>query len=154
MVILHVDDSLAATNLLSEVILEGDFAATLVSHSDAASALRWLATASPLPDFVLADLRMPGIDGLAFLRALAKDERTRAIPSALLTGSDDPRDLERIAAAGITRVLRKPQDMASYFELLRQIGEIASRGGRTRSGRYLAAIAPPPLDPPPPEPAT
>ncbi len=134
--ILHVDDNGEDASLLSEVILEGDFDATLVSHSDPTLALRWLATADPLPDFILCDLRMPAMDGVAFLAAVAANPRTRTVPGALLTGIDSGADLDRVAAAGIHRVLRKPHDMPSYFALLRQIGEIV---GRSRSGRYRIA---------------
>ncbi|MCP3136607.1 ATP-binding protein [Pyxidicoccus xibeiensis] len=51
--------------------------------SDGARALA-AARANP-PDLILSDVMMPGLDGLALVRALRADERTRTIPVMLLS---------------------------------------------------------------------
>lgn len=39
-----------------------------------------------LPDLVVSDMVMPGLDGIAFCRALKADPRTAAIPFLLISG--------------------------------------------------------------------
>ena len=62
-----------------------------------------------LPDVVLTDLKVPGMDGFEFCRALQQSESTRAIPVLAVTGHseylDDP---DRFRQAGILHVLTKP----------------------------------------------
>jgi signal transduction histidine kinase len=50
---------------------------------DGATALA--AVSRDVPDLILADVMMPGMDGLALLRALRSDERTRGVPIILLS---------------------------------------------------------------------
>ena len=48
-----------------------------------------------LPDLIITDSIMPGMDGFAFLRALRTDPATEAIPVIMLT-SGDPHDPDHI----------------------------------------------------------
>jgi response regulator RpfG family c-di-GMP phosphodiesterase len=58
------------------------------------------------PDVIVLDVGMPGMDGLAFCRALKSSPETREIPVVLLTGLDD---VEEVAgAAGADALLLKP----------------------------------------------
>jgi two-component system cell cycle response regulator DivK len=61
------------------------------------------------PNVVLTDLKVPGMDGFEFCRALQQSESTRAIPVLAVTGHseylDDP---DRFRQAGILHVLMKP----------------------------------------------
>src|SRR3990172_2515753 len=57
-------------------------------------------TAYPLPELVLLDLRLPGVDGFEVLEALKADELTRPIPVVVLSTSDRPHDVNRCYAAG------------------------------------------------------
>lgn len=43
---------------------------------------------SQIPDLVLLDLRMPGMDGFKFLKALQKDETTKNTPVMIITAAD------------------------------------------------------------------
>jgi two-component system, cell cycle response regulator DivK len=64
-----------------------------------------------LPDAVLTDLRLPGIDGYELTRRLKTDARTKSIPVLAVTGyppfTQDPLRAER---AGCDGVLLKPCD--------------------------------------------
>ena len=61
---------------------------------------------SARPDVIVLDVGMPGMDGLAFCRALKSDPPTADIPIVLLTGLDD---VEEVAgAAGADALLLKP----------------------------------------------
>jgi CheY-like chemotaxis protein len=44
-----------------------------------------------IPDVILLDLYMPGLDGFEVAKLLAQDERTRSIPIIILSAADDER---------------------------------------------------------------
>jgi signal transduction histidine kinase len=78
--ILVVEDNPDMRQYLGHV-LSRDYEVDTVA--DGAAALK-SAVASP-PDLVLSDVLMPGMDGLALVRALRSDPRTQSLPAILLT---------------------------------------------------------------------
>jgi CheY-like chemotaxis protein len=62
------------------------------------------------PSLILMDLRMPGIDGYAALKALRGDPRTAHIPTVALTAQAMNGDREAVAAAGFDGYISKPID--------------------------------------------
>ena len=62
-----------------------------------------------LPDVVVTDLNIPGIDGFELSRRLKQDPRTRDIPVLAVTGyAAFAADPDRARRAGIEAVLSKP----------------------------------------------
>ncbi len=62
-----------------------------------------------IPDAIVTDLAVPGMDGFEFCRALHQAETTRAIPIIAVTGhSEYLEQPDRFRHAGIVRVLMKP----------------------------------------------
>jgi two-component system cell cycle response regulator DivK len=76
-----------------------------------------LARAS-LPDLILMDIQLPGMDGLEATGHLKADPATRAIPVIALTALAMKGDEERIRAAGCDGYIAKPM---SYRGLLSTI---------------------------------
>ena len=63
-----------------------------------------------LPDAVLTDLNIPGIDGYELTRRLKNDPRTRAIPILAVTGYVPFQDRARADRAGCDAIFPKPCD--------------------------------------------
>ena len=61
-----------------------------------------------LPDVILMDLSLPGIDGWEATRRLKRDERTRHIPVIALTAHALPSARDEALAAGCDSVVTKP----------------------------------------------
>jgi CheY-like chemotaxis protein len=61
-----------------------------------------------LPDLILMDLRLPGIDGFGALRRLREDPRTAAVPTIALTAQAMAGDQEAVRAAGFDDYISKP----------------------------------------------
>lgn len=62
-----------------------------------------------LPDAIVADLHIPGIDGFELTRRLRQDQRTRNIPVLAITGyAAFAADPGRATRAGCDAVLPKP----------------------------------------------
>jgi len=75
-----------------------------------------------LPDAVLTDLAVPGIDGFEFCRALQLSAQTRHIPILAVTGHSEYLDQpQRFRQAGIAQVLTKPCPPDVIAEELRRL---------------------------------
>jgi two-component system sensor histidine kinase/response regulator len=133
--ILVVDDTEANRDLLKEVLeLDGN---QVLLAADGAEALR--SVADRIPDLVLLDVNMPGIDGLEVCRRLRADARTASLPVILVTAlADRGHRLEGIAA-GANDYLTKPIDrpdlllrVRNALQLRRLHTELAEQYGRLR----------------------
>jgi CheY-like chemotaxis protein len=126
--ILAVDDEPDSLGLL-RTVLEGAGAVLLTARS-AAEALT-IVRAQPL-DAIVADLGMPGMDGLEFIRAVRRlDEPIGSTPAAALTAYARSHDRVASLASGYHMHLVKPIDP---IELVVAIAALAAR----RSGDVRA----------------
>lgn len=75
-----------------------------------------------LPELILMDIQMPGIDGFETTRRLKSGETTRHIKIIALTALAMKGDKERTLEAGCDGYLTKP---ISYKELLEAVDNIA-----------------------------
>jgi two-component system cell cycle response regulator DivK len=67
-----------------------------------------------VPDLVLMDIQLPGIDGVGALGRLRADERTASIPVLALTAQAMRGDRERFLAAGFDGYISKPIDVVDF----------------------------------------
>ena len=75
-----------------------------------------------VPDAVITDLAVPGMDGFEFCRKLHQSVGTREIPVLAVTGHPEYLDQhERFRQAGIARVLAKPCDLDLIARELRAL---------------------------------
>jgi two-component system, OmpR family, alkaline phosphatase synthesis response regulator PhoP len=65
-------------------------------------------TRSQLPDLVLLDLMLPGIDGLELCRTLGNDEKTAAIPIVMVTAKGEEADIVAGLELGAEDYITKP----------------------------------------------
>ena len=102
--ILIVEDNPA--NMKLAVFLLQSAGHTVLSATDAEAGLTL--ARDELPDLILMDIQLPGIDGLEAIVLLKQDEATRAIPVIALTALAMKGDEERIRAAGCDGYIAKP----------------------------------------------
>lgn len=74
------------------------------------------------PKVVLLDLKLPKVDGLAVLRRLKGDAKTRSIPVVVLTSSKEERDIVESYQLGVNSYIRKPVDFDQFDEAVQQMG--------------------------------
>ena len=99
-----------------------------------------LAALSDPPDLILTDLRMPGVDGLALLRAVR--EHHLDLPVILLTGHGDIGHAVQAIRAGADDFLEKPYDAAHLIAVVaRALAARATRAEVTRLQQVLAERA-------------
>ncbi|MDN5286563.1 MAG: Helix-turn-helix protein [Mucilaginibacter sp.] len=68
-----------------------------------------------VPDIIISDIQMPGINGIKLCKLLKEDERTTHIPVVLITGYDDEQGLLRGLKNGADDYITKPLS----FKILR-----------------------------------
>lgn len=76
----------------------------------------------PAPCLMLLDLNMPKMGGLQVLERIRADERTRLIPTVILTTSKEERDLVASYSLGANSYIRKPVDFAQFAVAIQQLG--------------------------------
>ncbi|WP_112805007.1 response regulator [Ensifer sp.] len=65
-------------------------------------------------DYVLLDIKMPGIDGMELLRRIRSNEGTAVVPVIVLTSSTNPSDVVRSYKAGANAYAAKPSSLSGY----------------------------------------
>ena len=76
-----------------------------------------------LPDLVLMDIQLPGINGIEAFRQLRADSRTKGIPVVALTASVTPTDRGAITAAGFDAFLGKPINLKEFVATVQRLVE-------------------------------
>ena len=70
------------------------------------------------PDLILLDLHLPDIRGDVVLRELQADQRTRGIPTIMISADATPGEIRRLRDAGATDYLTKPLDVEKLLHIL------------------------------------
>jgi DNA-binding response OmpR family regulator len=102
--IMIIDDEPENLNVLGDMLRQEDWDVRAFPSGEMALA----AAAVELPDLVLLDIRMPGLDGYEVCRRFKADERLRPIPIIFLSAFAEPADKVRAFAAGGVDYVTKP----------------------------------------------
>jgi two-component system chemotaxis response regulator CheY len=106
--VLVVDDSQTMRKIIVKGLRDAGFAdCEFTEAADGASALEALRKLDF--DLVLSDINMPGMDGLALVRAARDDAAISAdLPIVMITTEGGLEKVQQALAAGATDYLRKP----------------------------------------------
>ena len=74
-----------------------------------------------LPDVILMDINLPGINGIETMKLLRLDPATAHIPIVALSANAIPRDIEMGLEAGFFRYLTKPIKVDEFLETLNEV---------------------------------
>jgi two-component system, response regulator len=79
--------------------------------------------AHSLPDLVLLDLKMPGIDGFEVLRQIKSTAGLKRLPVIILTSSKEEGDRAVSYDNGANSYLVKPVSFEGFLDVVRTIGD-------------------------------
>lgn len=113
--ILTIDDEQAITEMIG-MMLQGE-GYRVIESNNVFDSMKVLA--EEIPDVILLDLMMPGVDGMQFCRTLTANEATKSIPVIFVTALGGSADREAALAAGASGYLSKP------FSVEQLLAEIA-----------------------------
>jgi CheY-like chemotaxis protein len=127
--ILIVDDNPIDLKLVGELLEISGFKTERVS--DAEQAQRALTRL--MPDLVVVDIALPGIDGLSLTRLLKADPRLAHVPVVALTAFAMKGDDQRAEVAGCDGYLTKPVNTRRFADQIAQILDAAEARRRGTS---------------------
>jgi DNA-binding NarL/FixJ family response regulator len=123
--LLVVDDEPTLLHAVAACLrAEGYEVRTATSGADALVSL-----AEYIPDLLISDIRMPGIDGHVLVHRIRSAPRTALVPVIFLTARDQKADRVEGFRTGVDGYVTKPFELD---ELLAVIGAIFNRVERTR----------------------
>ncbi|MGC3962289.1 MAG: response regulator [Rhodocyclaceae bacterium] len=116
--ILVVDDSPTERLSLSEFLTRQGYTVVTAENGEDGVAK----SKAELPDLILMDVVMPGINGYQATRTISRDDVTRSIPIIMTTSKDQETDKIWGMRQGAFDYMTKPLD---HDELLKKIQAIA-----------------------------
>ncbi|MBF0340586.1 MAG: diguanylate cyclase [Magnetococcales bacterium] len=122
--VLIVDDETVNIDVLSNLLKP---LYQIVSAKNGASALQRLET-HPLPDLILLDVVMPGLDGYQVCQQLKESPRTRHIPVIFITANSSEADEAYGFAVGAVDYITKPYRPAIVVARVKTHMELKRRG--------------------------
>ena len=114
--VLLVDDSKVVRIKTSRLLEKHHYRVLLAD--DGLSALRCLM--DEMPDLVITDVEMPGLDGFALTQRLRSEPRWHRLPVIMVTSADE-RHRSAALAAGVTVLLGKPYEEATLLAEVRAV---------------------------------
>ncbi len=126
--VLVVEDNEDSRELVC-AMLEDSYEIT--SCADARSALALLESTTLLPDLLLLDISLPGIDGIQLLHRIRSSEALAGIPAVALTAHAMKGDESRFRSLGFDGYVTKP--IVDESQLVRVMEYLIHRGGKPTS---------------------
>jgi two-component system cell cycle response regulator len=115
--VLVVDDILSNVKLL-EAKLTTEYFEVVTAYSGMEALAKM---DESIPDIVLLDVMMPGMDGFEVCRRIKANPRTAHVPVVMVTALDQPADRVAGLEAGADDFLTKPVDDAALFARVRSL---------------------------------
>ncbi|MTV24461.1 response regulator [Nitriliruptoraceae bacterium ZYF776] len=116
--VLVVDDDPLIRDVLRTILDLEEFEVRLAEDGEHALA----AVDERVPQVVVCDVKMPGIDGYEVCRRLKAAPETAAVPVILLTARDRAEDRAAGVAAGCDAYVTKPFSPLHLIEVIGQVG--------------------------------
>lgn len=121
--ILHIDDDPAMLKIVAAVLSVDPTLETkgcLSGEEGVRTAAEWL------PDLILSDVSMPGIDGLELLERLRNRASTMGIPVVFTTSRTRLDHIERFVSCGASGVIAKPFNLRELVSSIRRYLDLAA----------------------------
>lgn len=108
--ILVVEDNEKNRKLIRVVLKAKGY--EIIEAEDAETAINYLKT--NVPDLILMDIGLPGLDGLQLTRQIKQNETTKKIPVIAVTAHAMRGDEEKILGAGCDDYISKPINVGEF----------------------------------------
>ncbi|MBZ0320042.1 MAG: hypothetical protein DPW16_04485 [Chloroflexi bacterium] len=113
--ILYVEDNAQNKRLVRKILVSRGY--EVLEAEDGLAGVE--ITKHELPDLILMDINIPGMDGLEATGVIKATTETKHIPVIALTANAMRGDAERFLAAGCDGYLPKPINMTELLETVR-----------------------------------
>ena len=108
--------ALRDNNVLSEVhvVVSGEQAIDLLHQ-------RGAYVDTPRPGLILLDIKLPGMDGIEFLRRIKADPKLKLIPVVVLSTSESEKDIVGCYGCGANSYIVKPVDFRQFAKVVKEV---------------------------------
>ena len=134
--VLLVDDNLELLEAVRFALLDDYRVETATSAENALARIDQLALGD-LPDCMVIDVKMPGLNGVQLVRILRGDPLTAQIPLIILSAYVQGEDILRGQLAGVDRYLAKPFDVAILIDAIQQATHLTPEQRLARLRSFL-----------------
>jgi len=117
--VMIVDDSPSVRLVNSRLVKSNGWAPLLAK--DGTEALEILTAADQLPDIVLTDVEMPGMDGYELLGMIKKNEKLKHLPVVMITSRAGEKHRLKAMELGVSEYLSKPYEDSKLIEVIRRL---------------------------------
>jgi CheY-like chemotaxis protein len=76
-----------------------------------------------LPDLIISDIKMPGVDGFQLIKTIRATREVSTIPAIALTGFSRKKDVDKAIAAGFDSYIAKPAEPKKLGAVIQQLTE-------------------------------
>jgi len=129
--ILLVEDNRMDVELMLDAFQEARLGNTLHIAPDGGAALDYVfgrgeyadRARYPLPDIILLDLKLPGIDGFEVLRQVKAEPVLKRLPVVILTSSKEEGDRALGYDMGANSYLVKPVSFEGFLQVVQTVGD-------------------------------
>lgn len=121
--ILLIEDNEGDAILAKEAIIQNKSNLKLVHVYDSDEAFDKLFDQNYLPDLILLDLNLPGMNGIDILQVIKNDKKTENIPVIVFSMSNNESDISKCYELKANTFITKPLDLKDFFEVFKSIEE-------------------------------
>jgi CheY-like chemotaxis protein len=75
----------------------------------------------PRPGLILLDIKLPGMDGIEFLRRVKADPKFQSIPIVVLTTSGSEEEIAESYRCGANSYIVKPVDFEQFIKVIKEL---------------------------------
>ena len=127
--ILLVEDNEDHAELTMRALMEGKIVNEIFHVLDGQEAIDYVyqkgryadSSRYPIPDLILLDIKLPGIDGLELLQTFKSDPAVSRIPIIMLTTSVKDEEIARGYRYGANSYIIKPIKLKDFQEKIREL---------------------------------
>jgi CheY-like chemotaxis protein len=113
--VLYIEDNPANLRLVEQVLM---IIPNLHMWSAAEPLLGLELAMEHLPDLILLDINLPGMDGFEVLKQLRSNEASREIPVIAISANAMSKDIEKGEAAGFDGYITKPVNVKELLSIV------------------------------------
>ncbi len=116
--VLYVEDNESNIDLVEQVLSENRPSVKLFHEADGSNAINVALTA--MPDLILLDLNLPGMQGSEILEEVMNDDDLKNIPVVIVSANAMPQQIKDLLKMGARNYLTKPINIAQFLNVTDQ----------------------------------
>ena len=120
MTILYIDDDSEDIEIFHEAVKAIDTTVQYITASNAVEALAFLQRTETLPDHVILDINMPGMDGKSCLKEIRKEKKFDSVNVVIYSTNCFPKDIEQIESLGAV-FIQKPNSFSDLCAMIQKL---------------------------------